>query len=177
MSKIPENENLDNNELDPTRPVKAVRDARRFSFEDFRSPDDGRQWKSVAGQRRAYYLELSTYADGDGTNAFPSIRSLQRIFGDSRRTVFRRLADLKELGFIKDVGKSKFQGTTIREVLLPTTKENAEMTLPELRKLRARRQNQELRPAKGNDPGGYQEWEQSSRSQYPDLWKKLDLET
>lgn len=184
MSKVQDSPNGRNNEeaqLDPTRAVKAVRDARRFSFEDFRSPDDGRQWKSVAGQRRSYFIEIASYADSDGTNAFPSIESLQRILGDSRRTVFRRLAELKELGFIRDVGKSKYQGTTIREVLLPTSNENPEMTLPELRKLRARRQKQErdgqLRPAKDNDPGGYQEWEQCSRSEYPELWKMLDAET
>jgi hypothetical protein len=124
-------------------------------------------------------MELATYADADGTNACPSIESLKRCVG-SRRSTFRRLDELRQLGFLRDEGKSRFQGTTTRAVLLPNA-DDSEMTLADLRQQRDRRQQQQrdgqLRPARGTDPGGFVEWETASRHEFPELWRQLDAET
>lgn len=175
-TKIADDANFRNSE---GRPVHAVRDARKLSFERFQLPSDGREWKHVAGKRRAVYIELATYADADGTNACPSIESLQRIDGSSRRSIFRRLAELRELGLLVDVGKSKYQGTTVREIRLPSqqTDEADTISLAQLkREIERKRNNPHMRPASGNDPGGFAQWERDHRHDHPEVWQQFDAE-
>jgi hypothetical protein len=164
MNKIP----------DSNSSVKAVRDARQLELEDFRLPTDGRKWKAVAKDRRAVFMELCTYADGDGSGACPGVKSLQRAIG-SKSSVIRRLGDLKQLGLVEDEGKSRYQGTTVRRVILdePSVKVRAN----KLRALRERRRKQE---ADGEiPPGSARNWEQLSRTvdHYDQpVWAFIDAE-
>jgi hypothetical protein len=169
MDKITE----EANSVKSSRAVRAVLDARALSFEDFRLPSDGRKWQSVARQRRALFMELCSYANSDGSAIYASVSTMQRCSG-SERTTFRRLDELKQLGLLRDEGKSRFQGTTVRSVLLPD-EDDERMTVEELRKLRDRRRRQDR--AGILLPDGYRLWEEGSRRDYPECWEKLDLDS
>jgi hypothetical protein len=87
--------------------------------ERYRLPDDGRQWKHVCVQRQRLAFFLSTYADPDGTSVMPGVESrMCPHMGLKRRAVQYLLDDLKALGFLVDCGKSRFQGTMDRKLLL-----------------------------------------------------------
>jgi len=77
---------------------------RRLSPEKFHHPRDGRKWMITAYLRRSLLLELSTYANKDGSfickgkNFSPSMENLQRF--TARATLYRLLDDLKDLGLL-----------------------------------------------------------------------------
>lgn len=78
---------------------------RSVPLEKYRHARDGRKWKDFAFRRRLLFLEVSTYANGDGTfthgarNYSPSMDSLQ-LGGWGRRSLYSLLNDLRDLGFI-----------------------------------------------------------------------------
>jgi hypothetical protein len=147
-------------DVNGVKPTRAVCDARSLTFEDFKLPTDGRKWRAVAKERRALFMELASYAnDGDGSGACPSIKNLQRAIG-SRRSTFRRLDDLKKLGLVVDEGKSRFQGTVVRRVVVGSTDDDSPTT-KELRATRERRRKQERDGV--IPPGSAANWEQLSR--------------
>jgi hypothetical protein len=102
---------------DDRKSVHCVRDLRDAPFEEFKLPDEGRQWKSNARNRQALANFLATYADGDGTRIFPSVETMNKHFGWGRATVFRLLADLRALQLLSDkIGLHGKQGTAVREM-------------------------------------------------------------
>jgi hypothetical protein len=97
--------------------TRCVRDLRDAPFEEFRLPDEGRQWKSNARNRQALANFLATYADGDGTRIFPSAETMTKHFGWGRATTFRLLADLRALQLLGDkTGLHGKQGTAVRKM-------------------------------------------------------------
>jgi hypothetical protein len=91
---------------------KFLFDAMKIEADEFRMPDDGRQWRASAGQRKTMFINLAAFADKFGRGACPSVNTLQERTGFSRSTTFRYLADLMLKGWIVNRGKSRFQGTT-----------------------------------------------------------------
>ncbi len=95
-------------------------------FEKYRLPDDGRQWKHLCAQRQRLTLFLVSYANPEGTDIMVGVgegpedtrSSMCRFMGLTRRAVQYLLDDLKALGILADCGKSRFQGTTNRKLLL-----------------------------------------------------------
>jgi len=103
--------------------------------------------------------------------------------GGAERTTFRRLAELKQLGLVIDKGKSRFGGTTNREVRVPATilpdepedEDDREIMTPNiLRELRERRRQQEHNHE--IFPGSALKWERASRLYYPEQWQIIDSE-
>jgi hypothetical protein len=98
--------------------------------ERYRLPDDGRQWKHVCVQRQRLAFFLSTYADPDGTSVMPGVESKMCPFmGLTRRAVQYLLDDLKALGFLVDCGKSRFQGTTDRKLMLGAIVQSSDVSI------------------------------------------------
>jgi hypothetical protein len=98
----------------PSSSVKLSRDLRVIPVDKYRLPRDGRKWKGAALQRMQLAEWLSTYGDGDGSRIYPSVQTMCDHFGLSRATIFRLLADLKDLGLLEDEknekGKSRLAG-------------------------------------------------------------------
>ena len=72
-------------------------------LENFRLPNDRRKWKSVCEQRRALASQLeartrSGIVTGD-------VWELRVGFGVTPRTFFRRMAELRQLGIVRSVGR------------------------------------------------------------------------
>src|ERR1700737_1192339 len=82
--------------------VKCVRDLREFPPASYRLPDDGRKWKALCDERRKIANHLATYANGDGTSITAGINRWVKETGIKRRTLFRRLDDLRRLGHLRD---------------------------------------------------------------------------
>jgi hypothetical protein len=102
----------------PSRPLRLSRDLRDIPVDKYRLPKDGRKWKRVAGQRMSSAQWLATYADPDGSRIFVSEATTTRHFGWSRRTTFRLLADLRELGLLEGCGLTSEHGTRVRRMNL-----------------------------------------------------------
>jgi hypothetical protein len=102
---------------DQTKSAHCVRDLRDAPLEEFRLPDDKRQWKPLARNRQALANFLATYADGDGSRIFPSVATMTEHFGWSRATAFRLLADLRALGLLSEkTGLHGERGTAVRKM-------------------------------------------------------------
>jgi hypothetical protein len=79
---------------------------RDLPLEAFRLPRDGRKWKQLARSRYGLLLEISMYANGDGTflsadakiNFSPSAKKLLRH--RTKDTLYRLANDLRELGLL-----------------------------------------------------------------------------
>jgi hypothetical protein len=84
-----------------SRPLKLSRDLSKMPVERYRLPKDGRKWKRVACERMALAGWLAVHGDGDGSRIFPSVKSMIRHFGWSRRKVFYLLDDLKALSLLE----------------------------------------------------------------------------
>ncbi len=70
-------------------------------LESFRLPGDGRKWKKVCEQRRALVHRLAAVTKSKVVGA--DVDSLAAGF--TRRTFFRRMADLRELGILQSIGR------------------------------------------------------------------------
>jgi hypothetical protein len=102
---------------DETKSVHCVRDLRDATLEEFKLPNDKRQWKSLARNRQSLANFLATYADGDGSRVCPSVETMTEHFGWHRATTFRLLADLRALQLLSDkVGLFGKQGTARRKL-------------------------------------------------------------
>ncbi len=100
----------------PGATVKAVRDVRSLPPSFFRLSTDGPKWLAVCRDRRALYLQLATYADGDGTNIRPSIARLMEELGMSKRTLLRRMSDLIQMEILENGGHDGPHGTRLRHI-------------------------------------------------------------
>jgi hypothetical protein len=96
----------------------------------YRLPSDGRQWQSQCRLRLQLAQLLASYANPDGGSIKISVPTMVAALEISRSVVFELLADLKELGFLTDAGKSQFSGTTART--LQIDKMRAALNGPEL---------------------------------------------
>ena len=70
-------------------------------LETFRLPGDGRKWRKVCEQRRALARRLA--ARTMSGVVCDEVRVL--AVGFSRRTFFRRMADLCKLGILRSIGR------------------------------------------------------------------------
>lgn len=94
--------------------TRCMRDVQDLSPSTFALPDDGRQAKHLQRQRKALAMALARYADADGSASYPSIETLTKPLGMSRRTVFYHLAALRTLGFLQDGDIHNFHKTRVR---------------------------------------------------------------
>lgn len=102
---------------DKTKSVRCVRDIREFPPESYRLSGDGRKWMALCKERRAIANHLATYANGDGTSITAGINRWIREIGIKRRTLFRRLNDLRTLGLLRDKhGLTGESGTALRSL-------------------------------------------------------------
>jgi hypothetical protein len=76
---------------------RAAMDAERLDWKCFRFVDDGRKWKRLAMDRRAYFVKAANAADADGTHVEISAKTFMKAGGE-RATAFRRLDDLAQMG-------------------------------------------------------------------------------
>jgi hypothetical protein len=76
---------------------RAAMDAEQFDSRCFRFDDDGRKWKPLAIERRAYFIKAANAANQDGTHVEISVSTFMKA-GGARATAFRRLADLEQMG-------------------------------------------------------------------------------
>lgn len=84
------------------RPIRCLRDVVDLPPGAFALPADGRQAKHLRSQRKDLAVVIARYANPDGSRAYPAIGTLTKATGQNRATVFRRLADLRALGFMSD---------------------------------------------------------------------------
>ena len=117
-----------------TESVRCVRDIREFPPESYRLPKDGRKWLALCKERRALANQIATYANGDGTSITAGVDRWVRELGIKRRTLFRRLDDLRQLGVLRDKhGLVAENGTAIRSLDLSALKmpEEAKPEVPD----------------------------------------------
>lgn len=91
-----------------------MRDVSDLPPSRFALPDDGRKARCLQRERKEVAVQIAKHADADGTNSFPSVTKIAEATGDSRRTVFRLLEDLRDLGFLHDEGIHSTRKTRIR---------------------------------------------------------------
>lgn len=96
--------------------IRCALDLRDVPPSAFRMPDDGRQWRHKCELRCALLHWLATFADADGSNVEAGIKRMETRFEVSRRTIFRRLDDLIELGFTTREKLTGFKGTRRRKI-------------------------------------------------------------
>lgn len=82
----------------------------------FALPGDGRKSHSLQGERKSIALKLAKHAHSDGSNSYPSVKTIMAATGRSRATVFRLLKDLRTLGFLRDGTIHEFHKTRIRSL-------------------------------------------------------------
>jgi hypothetical protein len=79
---------------------------RKLPLEVFRLPRDGRKWKQLARSRYGLLLEISTFANGDGSFLSPDAKinfspsSTKLLVHRSEDTLYRLADDLRELGLL-----------------------------------------------------------------------------
>jgi hypothetical protein len=97
---------------------------RKLPLETFRLPRDGRKWKQLARSRYGLLLEISTFANGDGSflspdpkiNFSPSFTKL--LVHRSRDTLYRLANDIRELGLLS-WHRNNHYGRRFYEIHLP----------------------------------------------------------
>jgi hypothetical protein len=100
-----------------SKSVKLSRDMRGIPATAYRLPSDRRKWKALCNERKQLADWLATYGDSDGSHIFPSVATMLRAFDTwSRKTLFRRLADLRELGILQSEGLKGERGPRIRRL-------------------------------------------------------------
>jgi|SRR5882757_4850637 len=70
-------------------------------LENFRLPSDGRKWKRICEQRRILANRLAAHTKSKIVSADVDFLAV----GFTRRTFFRRMADLRELGILQNIGR------------------------------------------------------------------------
>jgi len=101
---------------DSTKSVHCVRDLRDVPATAYRLPTDGRTWLYNCRRRQHLALLLATYANGDGSNARPSRKSMANLLSCSVRTVQTLLNDLAALGLQREVGLHGESGPAVRQL-------------------------------------------------------------
>jgi hypothetical protein len=97
--------------------AKLARDMRGIPATAYRLPNDGRKWKSLCVARKQLADWLATFGDADGSRIFPSVKTMQAAFDTwSRMTIFRRLAELRWLGFLESEGLKGERGPRVRRL-------------------------------------------------------------
>jgi hypothetical protein len=97
--------------------TKCTRDIRLFPPADYRLPDDGRQWLHICERRKALFVLLSSFANGDGSHINVAIDTLAEAQGWSRRTVCRLLDDFRTLGILNDGDLDpRYKNTRVRSI-------------------------------------------------------------
>jgi hypothetical protein len=107
--------------------IRCALDLRDVPPSAFRMPDDGRQWRHKCELRCALLHWLATFADADGSNVEAGIKRMETRFEVSRRTIFRRLDDLIELGFTTREKLTGFKGTRRRKINVAAILKKAEV--------------------------------------------------
>jgi hypothetical protein len=107
-----------------TDSVKCVRDIREYPPSAYRLPRDGRKWQILCRNRREMAIQLSTYADGDGSRIFVGVNKLMQKLEWSRATIFNRLDDLAELGLLVTKGRNRQRGTALRYLNIAALESN-----------------------------------------------------
>jgi hypothetical protein len=98
--------------------LKLSRDMRGIPVSSNRLATDGRKWKALCHERKLLADWLATYGDADGTRIFPTVEVISAAFDTwGRRTVFRRLADLRNLGVLHSEGLRGERGPRVRRLL------------------------------------------------------------
>lgn len=104
--------------------TKTTRLLNKLTPEHFRpADDDTRKLMHICKERRSVLLELRGYADSDGTNVEPAVATIAKSLGLSRRTVFRRFDDLKQLGLLIDEDRLGFDKPRRRHINLARAQE------------------------------------------------------
>lgn len=94
-----------------------MRDIRAFPWASYLLPGDGRKGRALAEQRRALALQLASYADGDGTRIRLGIQRLCTELGWTKRTLYRRMEDLRNLGLLAEKEcLTQEHGTAVRKL-------------------------------------------------------------
>lgn len=97
--------------------VKCVRDIRDYPWQCYQLSDDGRKTRALAEQRRMLATQLATHADGDGTSILVGITRLMTNLGWPKRTLYRRMEDLRRLGLLSETdGRLTERGTAVRSI-------------------------------------------------------------
>jgi Helix-turn-helix domain len=100
----------------PTSVTQLLRTISRILPASFALPDDGRKSLYLQKLRRGLYNELAKFCDADGSNAYPSSKTLAERLGCSEKTIDRLMADLARLGAINNQGFHKKLRTRIRAI-------------------------------------------------------------
>jgi hypothetical protein len=102
------------------KPIRCLLDVRDISLEHFRHPRDSqRKWKQSARGRHKLLFRLSSWADPDGSVArfSPSMDRLEKHFGHG--SLYRRMDDLRDLGFLSWQREKPHYGQRQYEITVP----------------------------------------------------------
>jgi hypothetical protein len=97
--------------------IRCAQDLADVPFQALRLPDDGRKWQALCWMRRAVLQRLSLAANQNGASISLSVDRIANAVGISRATTFRRLDDLRALGFMQDGELNpRYHWTRIRRI-------------------------------------------------------------
>ena len=101
----------------PKPAIRCAQDLADVPFQALRLPDDGRKWQALCWMRRAVLQRLSLAANQNGASISLSVDRIANAVGISRATTFRRLDDLRTLGFMQDGELNpRYHWTRIRRI-------------------------------------------------------------
>ena len=103
--------------FDSSGPLKLSRDLAKIPVERYKLPSDGRKWQHVARERMALAEWLGVHGDGDGSNIFPAVKSMQDHFGWSHGKTCYLLRDLETLGVLLRDGRHGESGPRKRRLI------------------------------------------------------------
>src|SRR5262249_39194360 len=78
-----------------------------------------RKWRTLAIDRQRLVSFLATYANADGSQVETGIQKMQRNLGVPRDVIYRRLADVKQLGMVSTTGRISMRGCAVRQLTAP----------------------------------------------------------
>jgi hypothetical protein len=82
--------------------IRCAQDLADVPYQALRLPNDGRKWQALCWTRRAVLQRLAIAANQNGASISLSVERIANAIGISRATAFRRLDDLRALGFMQD---------------------------------------------------------------------------
>jgi hypothetical protein len=101
------------------KPIRCLLDIREIPLEYFRHPRDQRKWKQAARGRYDLLYKISSWADPDGSvgRFSPSMKRLEQHYGHG--SLYRRMDDLRDLGFLNWQREKSHYGQRQYEIRVP----------------------------------------------------------
>jgi hypothetical protein len=93
-----------------------IRSIRSIPPSRYKLPSDKRKWRIRCVERKLLLMFIASFANGDGTGAYPGVHTMMEAMEWSHGKVCRLLNELTELGFLETIGRVGRYGSARRIV-------------------------------------------------------------